>query len=127
MSAADIWRQRLRADLVAAMKARDPVAVAALRSAISAIDNAEAVAVPDGGAPALAGAIAGAAAGVGSTEVARRDLAPDEVRGVVQMLIDDWEGAAAWSRGHGLPERAERLGREAAVLRAFVAGISDMA
>jgi hypothetical protein len=34
---------RLRRDLTAALKERDPVAVAALRSAIAAIENAEAV------------------------------------------------------------------------------------
>ena len=39
-------RARLRQDLTAAMKARDAVAVTALRSAIAAIDNAEAVEVP---------------------------------------------------------------------------------
>jgi uncharacterized protein len=38
-------RTRLRRDLIVAMEARDDVAVVALRSAIAAIDNAEAVEV----------------------------------------------------------------------------------
>src|SRR5918996_2373390 len=61
-------RERLRAALPEAMKARDAVAVAALRSALAAIDNAEAVAA----APAPPGAgsadVAGAAVGVRAAE-----------------------------------------------------------
>ena len=53
-------RTRLRRALPAAMKARDQTTVAALRSALAAIDNAEAVEVgptspPGSGAPDLAG------------------------------------------------------------------------
>ncbi len=69
-------RQRLRTALVTAVKARDTVAVPALRSALSAIDNAEAV-TPDAAATrGLAieqGPVAvGVGVGVGAAAAPRR-------------------------------------------------------
>ena len=58
MGAADEWRTRLRSALTVAMKARDTDAVAALRGAIAAIDNAEAVDPPDAANAASTSAIA---------------------------------------------------------------------
>jgi hypothetical protein len=60
---------RLRLALTAALRARDMTAVAALRSALAAIGNAEAVPVPpaSSGAASAAGA---SAAGRGSSHVA---------------------------------------------------------
>jgi hypothetical protein len=53
------------------MRERDDTATSALRSALSAIDNAEAVDAPP--QPTLAsGPIAGAVVGVGAAEVPRR-------------------------------------------------------
>lgn len=68
-------RDRLRAALPEAMKARDAVAVAALRSALGALDNAEAVdadLAPQSsvGHPRLAGTVSGLRA----AEVERRSL-----------------------------------------------------
>jgi hypothetical protein len=60
------------------MKARDTVAVKALRSALSAIDNAEAADPADADDVQL-GVIAGGVAGLGAGEVARRQLSADEV------------------------------------------------
>jgi hypothetical protein len=54
-------RERLRAELPAAMKRRDRTAAAALRSALGAIDNAEAV---DAG-EVRAGAVETSAVGLG--------------------------------------------------------------
>jgi hypothetical protein len=133
MSVADAWRMRLRAALTAAMKTRDTDAVSALRGAIAAIDNAEAVAVaasgPDdaGAAAGGGGSVAGATAGVGSTEVARRNLTPNEVNALVWDQIADHERAAEWAATatHGKQERAERLLRQAAVLRSFVDEASE--
>jgi uncharacterized protein len=65
-------RIRMRRALTAAMKARDQRAVAALRSALAAIDNAEAVEAAGEGHPPGEGRIAGAVLGVGAAEVARR-------------------------------------------------------
>jgi uncharacterized protein len=109
-------RSRLREHLTAALKARDSVAVAPLRSAIAAIDNAEAV---DGGAappPANSAHIAGASPGAGSSDVARRELSPADVRAVVRAQIDERLQAAEEYERHGRADQAERLRREAAVL-----------
>jgi uncharacterized protein len=51
-SDAEALRAVLRRDLTAALKARQPDAVAALRGAIGAIDNAQAVAAPASSPPA---------------------------------------------------------------------------
>src|SRR5256885_6974081 len=66
-------RQRLRDALPAAMKARDRVAVAALRATLGAIDNAEAVDRAPSGDHGLA--IERSPVGVGAAEVERRGLA----------------------------------------------------
>jgi uncharacterized protein YqeY len=84
---------RLRADLTAALKARDPVTVAALRSALTALDNAGAVEVPASKAGGTEH-IAGAAAGVGSTEMARRELSEDDVRTILRSQVDELSRAA---------------------------------
>ncbi|WP_238391579.1 MULTISPECIES: hypothetical protein [unclassified Mycolicibacterium] len=56
------WRTGLRARLIASRKAKDSVSTAAIRSALSAIDNAE---TPDVPLP-RAGAIADSAHGLGA-------------------------------------------------------------
>lgn len=72
---ADDRGARLRADLAAALKdairARDTVAVSALRITLSAISNAEAVAGTQATAAAGSPHFAGAVAGLGAAEVAR--------------------------------------------------------
>ncbi|NJC84120.1 GatB/YqeY domain-containing protein [Planosporangium mesophilum] len=105
-------RDRLRAALPAAMKARDRVAVAALRSALAAIDNAEAVA-----APAVRGlAIEQTPVGVGAAETPRRVLTQAEVEEIVRTEVAEREAAARDYDRAGRPEHAERLRAEAAVL-----------
>lgn len=69
-------RDALRRDLTRAMKAREPDAVSALRTAIAAIDNAEAVPAPDDSPATTSGHIAGARAGIDAAEAARRNLSP---------------------------------------------------
>ena len=109
---------QLRQDLRAALKARDHLAVAALRSAIAAIENAEAVDVGPG-QPALTISehVAGATAGVGSSDVARRVLSDADVIGVVRRQVDERLSAADHYEQLGEAERSERLRLEAAVLR----------
>ena len=69
-------RDRLHRALRDAMRARDSIAGSALRSALAALDNAGAV--PPDPAPAVASGphFAGALAGLGAGEVARRSLIP---------------------------------------------------
>ena len=66
-------RERMRAALPVAMKARDAVAVAALRATLGAIDNAEAVERPVGAERGQA--IEQSAVGVGAAEAGRPDRA----------------------------------------------------
>ena len=110
----------MRAALPAAMKAGDRVAVAALRSTLGAIDNAEAVPSPstmDGGL-----AIEQSPVGVGAAEVSRRVLTEADVAGIVREAMAEREEAARGYERAGHPERAERLRAEAAALSTYVSG-----
>lgn len=105
------------------MKARDKPAVSALRSALAAIDNAEAVRLDAAPAADTASAdVAGAVAGVGSAEVPRRDLSPAEVHAVVRNAISERETAAAHYHSAGRTDAAEGLRYEVQVLSSFVDG-----
>ena len=116
---------RLRAALTAALGSGDRVAVAAVRSALAAVGNAEAVdpAAQGGPAdPAMAPSeqFAGARAGLGAGEVPRKRLTAADVTKIVQAEISERQSAAAeYDRlGHG--GQAERLRREADVLAAVL-------
>jgi uncharacterized protein YqeY len=112
---ADEWRTRLRNALLAARKDRDTARVSALRSALSAIDNAE---TPDGAqldAPS-SGKIAGGVVGLGASEVARRQLSETQIRELVHAEIDERLTAAAEFTAGGHAERAAMLRTEAAAL-----------
>jgi uncharacterized protein YqeY len=114
-------RDRLRAALPPAMKARDRDAVAALRSALAAIENAEAVA-PPAPAPLRDGVIPGATAGLGSGEAVRVDLSEDRVAAIVRGEVDERRSAAADYARAGQDDRAARLTAEADVLAAHLGG-----
>jgi uncharacterized protein len=141
-------RDRLRRALPAAMKARDAPAVAALRSALAAIENAEAVDSPEAGDKAEAArdagpaegaepgtvagtrtepgsdapAFAGTVLGVGAAEAERRRLTATQTAEIVRAEIAERESAAdAYDRA-GQAERAERLRNEARVLRTHLGG-----
>ena len=111
-------RQRLRAALPVAMKARDRSATTALRATLAAIDNAEAV-VPAGGAT-KGQAIEEVEIGVGATEVARRALTEDEVERIVRAELAERQVAAEQYERAGRADRAEQLRGEARVLAAHL-------
>jgi uncharacterized protein YqeY len=107
-------RERLQAALPAAIRDRDAAAVAALRSALAAIENAAAVAPRRGadgrtefGLPAV---------GLGVTEVARRVQDDAEVERIVRTEIADRRAAADEYERLGRPDRADRLRAEARTL-----------
>ena len=104
--------QRLKAALPIAMKARDQAAVAALRSALAAIENA--AAVPDGADESKGVGLP--AAGLGVTEVARRTQDDAEIDRIVRAEVTDRLTAAADYDRLGRGERSERLRAEAAAL-----------
>jgi uncharacterized protein YqeY len=106
------WRTTLRDQLLIARKARATVRTAALRSALSAIDNAE---TPDIIVP-KAGAIADSASGLGAAEVTRRSLTDVEIRALIQTEIDERHSAAMTLLASGHHDRIEQLGAEAAAL-----------
>jgi hypothetical protein len=109
-------RDRLHQALRDAMRARDRVAVSALRSALAALDNA--AAVPPGPVPAAASGahFAGALAGLGAAEVPRCGLAAGEAERIVRAEIAEREAAAAGYERAGHDEQARRLRQEAGVL-----------
>jgi hypothetical protein len=112
---------RLRAALRDAMKARDVVAVFALRSALSAIGDAGAI--PAGPDPARGPGsqyVAGARAGLGATDAARRPLTQADLAVIVRREAGERETAADQCDQAGHPDRAERLRREAGILRAVL-------
>jgi uncharacterized protein len=116
---------RLRAALTAALGSGDRVAVAAVRSALAAVGNAEAVDPDVQGNHADLGSdpgehFAGARAGLGAGEVPRKRLTAADVTQIVLAEIDERQSAAAeYDRlGHG--GQAERLRREADVLAAVL-------
>lgn len=115
-------RDRLREDLAAAIKGRDQIAIAALRTALAAIDNAEAVDARPDRAATGSSHIAGASAGVGSSDVPRRALSDADIDAIVrQQATERWDAAAAYDR-LGRAQEADVLRREAAILSAYLTG-----
>lgn len=116
---ADTARSQLRGRLRDAMSARDRQTVSALRSAIGAIDNAEAVAIDPA---ANAGAIEQAAS---TNEAARRELSAGQVIAVLQAEVDERRTAATEYDDVKRPEHAERLRGEADAIASALAAYSS--
>jgi uncharacterized protein YqeY len=109
--------ETMRAALRDAMKARDKVAVTALRSVLAALDNATAV---NATLPAVEHEhIAGSAGGLGAGEVARAELTAAQTRAVLAREIEERQAAALDYDRAGQAETAARLRAEADVLAAF--------
>lgn len=119
---AEAVRSRMRAGLTVAMKARDMATVRTIRSALGAIDNAEAVDASVGSESFDPDStIAGAVAGAGSTDVRRRTLDDAEIATLLQAEVDDRLAAAEEYRAAGADERADLLRSEADVIAGFIA------
>lgn len=112
-------RRRLNDSLRAAVKARNAAAAAALRSAIGAIDNAEAVQRPDDSGQ-QGGKVARPHLGVGVADVARRELSTDDVVDILRTEIADRTSVAADFERMGRDDQAASLRSEAAVLMSFL-------
>lgn len=110
MPSPDDIRNRLRRALGDALKARDAGTVSALRSAMSAISNAEAV-EPGPGQPAGTGSahFAGAVAGLGAGEAERRRLTETEIAAIVRQEAAEREAAAGEYERAGHAAEAARL------------------
>jgi uncharacterized protein YqeY len=134
-------RARMGRGLVVAMKARDQQAVAALRSTLARIDNAEAVDADgldadgldaDGldaealdAEPALYSgeghpAVAGSVLGIGAADVDRRVLTPEEMAAIVRDDVEEREIAAEVLVRVGRPDQAERLRAQNKLLTTYL-------
>jgi hypothetical protein len=96
--------------------------MSALRSAMSAIGNAEAISPPPAVASAGGPHIAGAASGPGAGEGQRRALSAAEVDQVVQAEISERLRTAGDYERSGHADRARRLRSEASVLITAASG-----
>lgn len=113
-------RAGMRKDLVIALKARATETAAALRTAIAALDNAEAVDASEIPAASQDGPVAGASVGLGSSEVARRSLSAADARSVVGAVIAEYLDEAQGYESMGRGEDAQRLRRQAETLRSHL-------
>lgn len=100
--------ERLRSDLVAALKSGDGTRTSVLRTALAALANAEAV---DPAGPTVATGLAG--------DVARRELTDADVVALLAAERDELREQAAALRARGRSE-ADDLDDRAAVLAAYL-------
>jgi uncharacterized protein len=116
----DDLRSHLRRHLGAAVRDRDRIAVAALREAIAALDNAEAI-PPEGDLKVEAGEyVAGGVVGLGAAEAERRILDAGEQRAIVRAVIEMRLAAASTYDEHGQSARAGELRSGAEILIAIL-------
>ena len=101
------------------MKARDRAAVAGLRSALSAVANAEAVDVSHAPEPQR-GPIAQAVSGVRAAEVTRRQLSETDIIETVRAEVVARVAAADEYERIGPTREATRLRSEANSLKTFI-------
>ncbi|GAB3247200.1 GatB/YqeY domain-containing protein [Arthrobacter pigmenti] len=113
-------RDNMRRDLKAAMKARNQLAVAAIRSALSAIDNAEAVPIEHPVAENGSADVAGSAVGVGAAEAERRDLSAADMHAIVDTEVNDRIAVAIEYERADRGDAGGRLRAEAEVLRGYL-------
>jgi len=112
----DDLRAGLRQQLSVALRDRDRIAVAALREAIAALDNAEAI-LPDGDLQAGSSEyVAGGVVGLGAAEAERRILDAEEQRAIVTAVIEMRLTAASTYDEHGQGARASELRSGAEIL-----------
>jgi uncharacterized protein len=101
------------------LKARDQAAIVALRSALAAIDNAQAVEAPP--SARSGGVFARAVTGLGAGDPPRRQLSDDDIAAIVWAEVADRRAAAAGYERAGQVDAAGRLSAEADVLAAHFA------
>lgn len=102
---------RLRSDMVAAMKAGDRVRVSTLRSLIGAIENAGAIEVEAGPYEMKTGL---------GHDVPRREVTDDEIRRIISDEREDLIAAQAELSGKGQTERMEELATRAAIVAGYL-------
>jgi len=116
----DDIRTRLRRALGVALKAREAGAVSALRSAMSAIGNAEAVDPASRPAGTGSAHFAGTVAGLGAGEAQRRLLTEADADAIVRQEAAEREAAAGEYERGGRAAEAARLREGARALMAVL-------
>ncbi|MFJ3894928.1 hypothetical protein [Streptomyces sp. NPDC090083] len=102
------------------MRSGDKAAVSALRTALAALDNAEAVSVA--GVEPRGLALEQSPVGAGATEVARRELSEQDMAGIVRAEAAERLDAATQLTAPAQAQRVARLRAEADVLLRFLDG-----
>ncbi|MFE9535466.1 hypothetical protein [Streptomyces sp. NPDC006691] len=100
------------------MRARDKVAVRALRATLAALDNAEAV--PVGATEPRGLSLEESPVGAGATEAARRELSEAEMADIVRSEIAERLSAVRQLSSPAHQDRAAGLRAEVTVLRRFL-------
>ena len=123
-------RVALRSRLTAAMRDRDRQTTAVLRSAVAAIENAEAVPVVDlpvstTSASTTSAEVAGSALGVGASEAPRRDLDAAAERAVVLAEVAALVEAERTYAAAGDATRAHSASAGIAVLQSVLASVVE--
>ncbi len=104
-----------------AMKDRDRAALAVYRTALAAIDNAEAVPLAE---EHRAGAVELSPVGVGRTDAQRRSLTEQDMTEIVRREAQD-RRATADSLAHANPGAAQQLRGEASLLSDLLDAVSN--
>jgi uncharacterized protein YqeY len=103
-------RQQLNGDLLLAMKAKDIIAISAMRSVLSALDNASAVPASTVAAPVFGR----------SGDVPRRDLSDTDCQAIISAEVSARALAAEEYTRLGRDDVAARLRAEQAVIERYV-------
>ena len=115
--AAATLKARLRDALKTAMRTRNALDIAVLRVIIAALDNAQAVPLPEGRQRYVVREF-----GDGSAEAPRLRLAEEDVRNLLIQEVRDREDAAAQFEDLGRADRAAALRLEAAIVSRYLPG-----
>jgi hypothetical protein len=117
---AELLRARLRRDLRDAMKAQRQDEMAALRTLIGAIDNAESVEEsPTTRTPTPSEHVAGALRGLGVTDAVRRQLSERELQRIIENELWERDAQAERLTLLGRADDASRLRVEADVIARY--------
>lgn len=108
-------RGQLNGDLLLAMKAKDTVAISALRSVLSALDNASAVPASTVPAPVFGR----------NGDVPRRNLSDSDCQRIISAVVGERSAAAEEYARLGREDEAARLRAEQAVVERYVKTSED--
>lgn len=103
--------ERLKADLRQALRTRDRAAVAVLRTAVAAIDNASSVGLPTESRTKVAGK---------APDVPRRELTEEEIVEILRREVEELGTGIAAAHRHGSVDRASELQARRDVLAAYI-------